>query len=301
VSAGDAATATPPAGGEWATAADRQAAARDAFRRSAQQGEPLTAAALAGQFDRSLRWAQERIAEVRNERSADTEIGNERNRRRSDDVGRSAGTEIRSKRKDRRSDDHGRSAGSDRRSERNGWRRSDDDGRSAGSDGRSGRNDRRSGDEEPRHVQHARSMGRQVGSAEGGRVTAPVRPSRAGQRFDTLVATVVALVAAAASYEHQRTLAELAGEGALAWALPISVDGMMLATSRSILRRRRASMPVPFLSWFGLALGFLASVAANVAAAEPTLIGRLLAAWPPVALFITYETLAADHGELRDR
>jgi hypothetical protein len=36
-------------------------------------------------------------------------------------------------------------------------------------------------------------------------------------------------------------------------------------------------------------------------AAEPSIIGRLLAAWPPVALFITYETLAADHGEFRDR
>jgi len=92
----------------------------------------------------------------------------------------------------------------------------------------------------------------------------------------------------------------LAGEGWLAWVLPVSVDGMMLATGRSILRRRRAGIAAPFLSWFGLALGFIASVAANVAAAEPTLVGRLIAAWPPVALFIAYETLAADHGELPD-
>jgi hypothetical protein len=110
---------------------------------------------------------------------------------------------------------------------------------------------------------------------------------------------VVALVAAAASYEHQRNLALVAGEGALSWALPVSVDGMMLATSRSILRRRRAAIPVPVISWLGFALGLLASVAANVAAAEPTLIGRLLAAWPPLALFIAYETLAGDHGEFR--
>jgi hypothetical protein len=108
------------------------------------------------------------------------------------------------------------------------------------------------------------------------------------------------LVAAAASYQHQHTLAVLAGEGWLAWVLPVSVDGMMLATGRSILRRRRAGIAAPFLSWFGLALGFIASVAANVAAAEPTLVGRLIAAWPPVALFIAYETLAADHGELPD-
>ena len=111
---------------------------------------------------------------------------------------------------------------------------------------------------------------------------------------------MVALVAAAASYQHQRTLAALAGEGWLAWALPISVDGMMLAAGRSILRRRRAGIRARFLSWFGFTLGFVASVAANVAAAHPTLVGRLIAAWPPVALFIAYETLAADHGDLPD-
>ncbi|MGH9211362.1 MAG: DUF2637 domain-containing protein, partial [Acidimicrobiales bacterium] len=230
-----AATATPPTGDGWASAADRQAAARDAYRRSIGEGEPLTAAALADRFDRSLRWAQERVAEVRNQRSAET---------------------------------NGRSTISDERST----------------------------------VQDGRSAAGQARRTGGGRAGQPAKPSRAAQqRVDTLIATVVALVAAAASYEHQRSLAELAGEGALAWALPISVDGMMLATSRSILRRRRAGLLVPFLSWFGFALGFAASVAANVAAAEPTLAGRLLAAWPPVALFITYETLAADHGEFRDR
>jgi hypothetical protein len=119
------------------------------------------------------------------------------------------------------------------------------------------------------------------------------------QRIDSVIVAVVALVAAVASYEHQRTLAVLAGEGGLAYVLPVSVDGMMLATSRSILRRRRAGLRVPGLSWFGFLLGFVGSVAANVAAAEPTLAGRLVAAWPPVALFIAYETLAVDHGDGR--
>ena len=110
----------------------------------------------------------------------------------------------------------------------------------------------------------------------------------------------MALVAAAASYQHQRSLAALAGEGWLAWALPVSVDGMMLATGRSILRRRRAGIPAPALSWFGFTLGLIASVAANVAAAHPSPAGRLIAAWPPIALFIAYETLAADHSDLPD-
>jgi hypothetical protein len=79
---------------------------------------------------------------------------------------------------------------------------------------------------------------------------------------------VVALVAAVASYQLQRELASVAGEGALAWVLPLSVDGMMLATSRSILRRRRAGLRVPMLALSGFVLGFVASVAANIVAVD---------------------------------
>jgi hypothetical protein len=206
----------------WLGPAERQAAARDAYRRSVDDGAPLSAAALAAQFDRSPRWAQDRIAEARRQRSTVPPLS---------------------------------SNGSDRAS-------------------------------------HAHIASQAAANQ------APVG-SRA-QRLDTLIVGLVALVAAAASYQHQHTLAALAGEGWLAWALPISVDGMMLATGRSILRRRRAGISAPFLSWFGFTLGFVASVAANVAAAHPSPVGRLIAAWPPIALFIAYETLAADHGDLTD-
>ena len=40
-----------------------------------------------------------------------------------------------------------------------------------------------------------------------------------------------------------------------------------------------------------LLLGLGASLAANVAAAEPTLAGRLVAAWPPLGLLLSYELL----------
>ena len=40
-----------------------------------------------------------------------------------------------------------------------------------------------------------------------------------------------------------------------------------------------------------LVAGIVASVAANVAAAEPTLIGRVVAGWSPAALFITVELI----------
>ena len=205
----------------WLDPAQRQAAARAAYRRSVEEGAPLSAAALAARFDRSPRWAQDRIAEARNQRSA--------------------------LRRSRSADD---------------------------SDG----------------TYAAATQAPPPGH----------RPLAAGraQRLDNLIVAVVALVAAAASYQHQRSLAVLAGEGWLAWALPISVDGMMLATGRSILRHRCAHIPAPALSWFGFTLGLVASVAANVAAAHPTPVGRLIAAWPPLALFIAYETLAADHGDL---
>jgi Protein of unknown function (DUF2637) len=207
----------------WLNPSERQTAARDVYQRSVEDGTPISTAALAAQFDRSTRWAQDRIAEVRRQRNAGLPLS---------------------------------------------------------SNGSGPRN-------------HAR-LARRLTADQAGAASA-------AQRLDTLVVVIVAAVAASASYQHQRTLAALAGEGWLAWALPISVDGMMLATGRSILRRRRAGIAAPFLSWFGFTLGLVASVAANVAAAHPTVVGRLIAAWPPVALFIAYETLAADHGDLPDR
>jgi hypothetical protein len=101
----------------------------------------------------------------------------------------------------------------------------------------------------------------------------------------------VALVAAIASYEHMRALAELAGEGWRSWLLPISVDGLAVAASMTMLVRRRAGLPAGALAWVALLLGLGASLAANVAAAEPTVQGRLVAAWPPVGLLLSYELL----------
>ena len=101
----------------------------------------------------------------------------------------------------------------------------------------------------------------------------------------------VALVAAVASYEHMRALAETAGEGWRAWLLPISVDGLAVAASMTMLVRRRAGQHSGALAWAALLLGLGASLAANVAAAEPTVQGRVVAAWPPVALLLSYELL----------
>ncbi|MGH3476664.1 MAG: DUF2637 domain-containing protein [Acidimicrobiales bacterium] len=111
------------------------------------------------------------------------------------------------------------------------------------------------------------------------------------RRTTTGAVLAVALVAAVASYEHMRSLAELAGEGWRSWLLPISVDGLAVAASMTMLVRRRAGLGAGALPWAALLLGLGASLAANVAAAEPTVQGRLVAAWPPVALLLAYELL----------
>jgi len=137
----------------------------------------------------------------------------------------------------------------------------------------------------------------------GGRVVedrtasvAPVLPVLVGvpvwvRRVTTAAVLAVAAVAAVASYEHMRALAGLAGEGWRSWLLPISVDGLAVAASMTMLVRRRAGQPAGALPWVALLLGLGASLAANVAAADPTVAGRLVAAWPPVGLLLSYELL----------
>jgi hypothetical protein len=121
---------------------------------------------------------------------------------------------------------------------------------------------------------------------EAGQATSPwVR------RTTTLAVLAVALVAAVVSYEHMRNLAAAAGEGWRAWLVPVSVDGLMVAASMTALTRRRAGQPVGALAWVALLFGISASVAANIAAAEPTLVGRAVASWPPLALGLSFELL----------
>jgi hypothetical protein len=111
------------------------------------------------------------------------------------------------------------------------------------------------------------------------------------RRVTTVSVVAVAGVAAVASYEHMRALAALAGEDWRAWLLPVSVDGLAVAASMTMLVRRRAGQAAGVLPWVALLLGLGASLAANVAAADPTVVGRLVAAWPPVGLLLSYELL----------
>ena len=111
-------------------------------------------------------------------------------------------------------------------------------------------------------------------------------------RVVTIAAVVVvATVAAVVSYVHMWEVAARAGEAWRAWLLPLSVDGLVVAASMVLLTRRRAGLPSGGLAWCALLGGVGASLAANIAAAEPTATARVVAAWPALAFAVAFELL----------
>jgi len=119
---------------------------------------------------------------------------------------------------------------------------------------------------------------------------------------------MLALVAGTVSYLHMHMLVELHGQpGWVAALTPLSVDGMIVAASTTLLAESRSGGRGGFLPWGQLVAGSVASLAANVAVAEPTVTGRVIAAWPSFALIASYELLmrqvrrAAEAGTSRQR
>jgi hypothetical protein len=103
----------------------------------------------------------------------------------------------------------------------------------------------------------------------------------------------VAGVAAVASYEHACDLVLAHGEsGWTARMVPLTVDGLIYASSMVMLDSARRRTPVPALARWLLGLGIAATLAANVAHGlghRP--MGAAVAAWPAVALVGSYELL----------
>ncbi|WP_131788013.1 DUF2637 domain-containing protein [Protofrankia symbiont of Coriaria ruscifolia] len=112
-------------------------------------------------------------------------------------------------------------------------------------------------------------------------------------RWATITAVVaVAGIAALVSYRHMRAVALEHGEDALnAAVIPLSVDGLIVAASMSMLSASRSGRKPPRLAYALLVLGSVASLAANVIHAEPQLTARIIAAWPSAALIGAYELL----------
>jgi Protein of unknown function (DUF2637) len=100
---------------------------------------------------------------------------------------------------------------------------------------------------------------------------------------------LLALIAGTVSYLHMHLLVELHGQpGWVAALTPLSVDGMIVAASTTPLADSRAGGRGGVLPWALLVIGSTASLPANVAAAESTVTGRVIAAWPSFALIAAY-------------
>lgn len=112
-------------------------------------------------------------------------------------------------------------------------------------------------------------------------------------RWTTIFSVIVlAVIAAIVSYKHMYLLVRRYGETSWTAALlPISVDGMIAASSMSLLMDSRHGRRSGLLPWTLLIIGSAASLAANVAVAEPSVVGRLIAGWPSCALIGSYELL----------
>jgi Protein of unknown function (DUF2637) len=108
----------------------------------------------------------------------------------------------------------------------------------------------------------------------------------------TLSVVVLAEIAAVLSYKHMFVLVRRDGETSWTSALlPVSVDGMIIASSMTLLADSRNGRRSGLLPWTLLVIGSAASLAANVTVAEPSAVGRLIAAWPSCALIGSYELL----------
>lgn len=113
-------------------------------------------------------------------------------------------------------------------------------------------------------------------------------------RWSTAVAVLcVAAVAAVVPYDHAYALVRTHGEdGLTARIVPLTVDGLIYASSMVMLHAARRRAPVPRLARWLLGLGIIATLAANAAHGLGNgPVGAVVAAWPAVALVGSYELL----------
>ena len=110
-----------------------------------------------------------------------------------------------------------------------------------------------------------------------------------------LAVLAVAVIAAIVSFSHIETLALSHGQPIWdARFLPVSVDGLLVVSSLTLLADARARRPAPGLARAGLVLGVIATVAANVVlGVHSGPVGAMINAWPAVAFIISTEILVA--------
>lgn len=105
-------------------------------------------------------------------------------------------------------------------------------------------------------------------------------------------AALVAAVAGAASYEHIASVAIRDGEREwVGYALPLAIDGLIVVGVAALLEDRQSGRIPRISARVAVAVGVLATLAANVASAEPTWTARLVAVAAPVSFLLSVEVL----------
>ena len=127
------------------------------------------------------------------------------------------------------------------------------------------------------------------------------------RRFRSMLADsgpvlVLAVIAAVGSFDHISTLAARHGQtGWRSWSVAVCIDLMCVMAAREIQRDRRTGRPRRgVISWPSLVLtgGIVLTLAANLAEADPSPWGWIVAATPAGAFLIAMSMLErrADHS-----
>jgi hypothetical protein len=95
-----------------------------------------------------------------------------------------------------------------------------------------------------------------------------------------------------ASYRHARDVIAEHGDPVMAPWLALTADGMLLAALVVIWVRRHHHEPVGAGPWAAFWADMTATIAANLAAAQSTPVGIVVALWPPICLAMTLELIA---------
>jgi len=105
---------------------------------------------------------------------------------------------------------------------------------------------------------------------------------------------VVAAIAAVISYQHAYDLVVAHGEsGAIARALPLTVDGLIVTCSLVLLDAARRCEQAPLLAWLLLGCGIVATLGANVAhGLAHGWVGAVIAGWPALVAVGSFEMLS---------
>jgi hypothetical protein len=112
---------------------------------------------------------------------------------------------------------------------------------------------------------------------------------------DSTIAAVVIVAAVAASFSYLHAL-EVIGQHSrpsrLNLAAPLCIDGLIFAGSMVLLNDARRGLDAHWLAYGALGLGIAATLTINVVSGLAYgIVGAVVAAWPAVALVLSYELL----------